>query len=351
MLVNAPTSMVDPNSTGSLGGTLVPPSEIAQPWWKSILRWALPIAILVGLLAIAARSIDFRQFLAVLQLSDWRLVAAAGLLAVTVCMISCSVRLWLLIRPLPTPSAGIRFWSLTSVYVASCAAHHLLPAPAAEVLRTVHLKRRWGYSVGGLVAAQLVEKVIDALGLAIEILLVAAVAQLPRNLDRALYLFGTLTAAGVLAVLFVAWRHQRRGDAAPTVTDGARARVDGFLHRLGEGMYLLRSPRIWTVSIVCSFINDFANAATVGLAAAAVGVPLPISSWFIVVLVARLAGLLPSTPGQFGVVEAGLVLAMGALGIQPTQALAVAVLYHMAHFVPVTVVGLWELRRQWQEGS
>ena len=163
-----------------------------------------------------------------------------------------------------------------------------------------------------------------------------------------LYLFAVAGAGGAIAVMVIGWRYQARERADGY---GLMHQVRGFLGTLHEGMYLLRSPRIWAYSLVCSFVNDFANAATVGLALAAVGVALPIPSWFIIVLVARLAGLLPSTPGQFGVVEAGLVIAMGVLGVDHGRALAVAILYHLAHFVPVTAIGLWELRRQWREVS
>jgi uncharacterized protein (TIRG00374 family) len=82
-----------------------------------------------------------------------------------------------------------------------------------------------------------------------------------------------------------------------------------------------------------------------------VGAHLPVAAWFVATLAARMAGLVPSTPGQFGVVEAAMVVALGAFGLEADRALAAAVLYHVAHFVPVTAVGLWEMRRQWQPRS
>lgn len=62
-------------------------------------------------------------------------------------------------------------------------------------------------------------------------------------------------------------------------------------------------------------------------------------------LAGRASGLLPTTPGQFGVMEGAMVLALGFLGVEPTRALPFALLFHVAHFVPVTVVGLIEARR------
>jgi uncharacterized protein (TIRG00374 family) len=164
-------------------------------------------------------------------------------------------------------------------------------------------------------------------------------------MHRSLLLFAVATGLGELAVVFVASRHD------PSRDGNNLGRVAGFVHRLSEGVYLLRKPRLWLASLFFSLINDAANAATVGLVLHACGVHLPPPTWFVVVLVARLAGLLPSTPGQFGVVEAGVVLALVALGVNRNEALAAALLYHLAHFVPITIVGLWELRRQWQVAS
>jgi uncharacterized protein (TIRG00374 family) len=323
-------------------GLMRPASEIGRDVWKVRLRWTVALVLVAGLVILSVRTLDFRQVLAALARSDWRLVALAGLVAVTVCMFACSVRLYLLTKPLPA-RRPISFRHLTSIYFASCAAHHLLPAPAAEVLRTVQLKRRYGYSIAGLVACQMVERVIDALALALELLLVALVGNLPRALHASLLVFAALTAAGVITVIFLAARH-RPDEKLPDDAGALRA----FVHRLSEGVYLLRSPRIWALALLCSFINDIANVATVGLVLTAVGLHVPVASWFVVVLVARLAGLLPSTPGQFGVVEAGIVLALAALGVDRNEALAAALLYHLAHFIPITIAGLWELRKQWQ---
>jgi hypothetical protein len=261
------------------------------------------------------------------------------------------LRLFTLLSALPH-DAPVGLFELASIHFASSAAHNLLPAPAGEVLRTVQLKRRHGYAVGVLVAAQLIEKVVEALGLGIGTLVVASLGGLPRGLDASMYAFAALGAGGAAIALIVGWRWKL--SAAPyAVTDGLpfraalHAHVANFFRRLGEGMHQLRSPSVWARALVWSILSDVGNALTVGLCLAAVGITLPLAAWFLVMLVARAAGLVPSTPGQFGVQEAGVVVALGLVGVDHNRALAVALLHHMAHFVPVTLVGLVELRRQW----
>jgi hypothetical protein len=318
---------------------------------KFLTRWLLPLAVLAVLAWLIARKIDGHEFAAALRLADWRLVVGAGILAGTLCMAGCILRLFTLLGALPH-QAPVGIVELGSIYFASSAAHNLLPAPAGEVLRTVQLKRRHGYTVGVLVAAQLVEKVVEALGLGIGTLVVASLGGLPRAVEASMYAFAALGAGGAIVALVVGWRW-KLSDApyaeAKDLPFGAavRVHVGNFFRRLGEGMHQLRSPSVWARALVWSMMSDAANALTVGLCLTAVGVSLPIAAWFLVMLAARAAGLLPSTPGQFGVQEAGVVVALGLVGVDHNRALAIALLHHMAHFVPVTLIGLVELRRQW----
>ena len=345
---SAPTVPSDFGQAGAptkVGGAEGAVSGISGGRARTALRWLLSLGIVAALVWLAVRTLDLRAFLRALQASDWRLVLLAGLVAVTACMVACSVRLWMLTRPLPCKSA-ISYREMFSIYVASCAAHYLLPAPAAEVLRTVHLNRRYGYSMGGLIAGQVVEKIAEAITLSVEVVIVATMAALPPILGWSLGIVAVFAVVGAVAVLLIGrrYRPERAADG-----NGVGGRVRGFFRTVHEAMYLLRGARVWVVSIACSFINDFANALTVGLVASAVGVSLGIPGCFLAVLVARLAGLIPSTPGQFGVVEAGLVLALGAIGVDRERALALALLYHVAHFAPVTAAGLWQMRRVMRE--
>lgn len=317
----------------------------------TLARWLVPGIILAVLVWLLARKIDGHEFARALRLADWRMIAGAAGLAGTLCMGGVILRLYTLLSALPHQTP-VGLGELASIHFASSAAHNLLPAPAGEVLRTVQLKRRHGYSIGVLVAAQLVEKVVEALGLGLGTLAVASIGGLPRALGASMYAFAALGAGGAVVALVVGWRW-KISDAPYAETAGlpvaaaARAHATNFFRRLGEGMHQLRAPSVWLRALLASMISDVANALTVGLCLLAVGVSLPLAAWFLVMLVARAAGIVPSTPGQFGVQEAGVVLALKLCGVDESRALAVALLHHMAHFVPVTLVGLVELRRQW----
>ena len=248
---------------------------------KILTRWLVPAAIFAALAWLIVHKIDAHEFSQALRLADWRLVAGAGILAGTLCMGGLILRLYTLLSALPH-DAPVGLFELASIHFASSAAHNLLPAPAGEVLRTVQLKRRHGYTVGVLVAAQLIEKVVEALGLGIGTLVVASMGGLPRALGASMYAFAALGAGGAAVALVVGWRW-KLSDAPFAVTDGLawgaamRAHVANFFRRLGEGMHQLRSPSVWSRALVWSILSDVGNAVTVGLCLAAVGVTLPLA--------------------------------------------------------------------------
>jgi glycosyltransferase 2 family protein len=53
----------------------------------------------------------------------------------------------------------------------------------------------------------------------------------------------------------------------------------------------------------------------------------------------------PSSPGFFGVFEAACRLGLGVWDIAPSRVVSFATSYHILTFIPVTLIGLWYLRR------
>jgi uncharacterized membrane protein YbhN (UPF0104 family) len=318
---------------------------------KTLTRWALPLAILALLAWLAARQLDPGRIGEALRAARWPEVALAALLAATVCMGALILRLYTLLQALPHAAPVTRL-ELASIHFASSAAHNVLPAPAGEVLRTVQLKRRHGYELSALVVAQLIEKLVEMLGLGLGTLAVAALGGLRGGVGASMFVLAALAAGGAAVALVIGWRW-RPSDEPYLATEGLagaaalRAHAANFFRRLGEGMHQLRSPWVWLRALGWSMLSDAANAVTVGLCLGALGVSVPLAGWFLAMLAARGAGVVPSTPGQFGVQEAAVVGALALVGVDGNRALAVALLHHMAHFIPVTAIGLVELRRQW----
>ena len=221
------------------------------------------------------------------------------------------VRRWAaLLAAAPRSGDAPGSFELARVLFASQAASNLLPARPGEAVRVVELRNR-GYGTAGLVAAQLYEKVVEAASLC----LLGGVAA---------------SAAGIGIFHGAAWLPAAAGTALLLVLF-LSARLVG----LGAA---------WARSFAWSCAADLADAAVLGLCLHSVGVDPGPSAWLVVLLAINVAILIPSTPGHLGVMEAGALAALLALGVAPERALAGAVLYHAVQILPGTALGLLALR-------
>ena len=285
----------------------------------------------VVLCALLLWKIDRRDLEAKLTHANLLLVLLAALVATSLSLPG-TMRMSTLLHALSHHHVPPSFWRQTSILFGAATAHNFLPAPAGEVYRTAALRQR-GYSISLLVAEQLVEKLIEAIGLTLGTLAVVASGHLPLAVARPL---GVAALAGVGLLV-----------AVVLFADRLPLQNDSFVARLIAVVRELRSPWLLARSLCWSVLADVGNALTLGLCALAVGAPLPPGGWFVGMLAARSVGLIPTTPGQFGVQEAGVGAALVALGLAPAAAGAVALLHHLVHFVPITLIGAVELRRHW----
>lgn len=337
--------------TGPPPGVAAPSPRPRVPGW---LRRALALAAAAVICGLVLRGVDREQLLGALAHADLRLVGLAVLLNVTLNAWARALRWKVLLQPIPRTGPAPGTVELAMLLFASQTVSTLLPARAGDALRVIEPHRRHGYSLGGLLAVHLVEKLIEVAVFALlavpAALTVAASA--PPAVRGALWGFVAVAAAGVVLAWRVAGTSPRAGGVRATLVRLAgrlspsfSRRLESFLTHLGEAIGLLRARPVWTRALGYSLLNDLVDACMIGACLAAVGLHLPPGAWLLVLIAVNGAIAFPSTPGQVGVLEAGAVAALASLQVDPGAALAAALLYHASHLVPVTLLGLVELLR------
>ena len=282
-------------------------SKLSQrpPLWRWILAILIPCVALVWVI----RKVDVHALGAALSRADLGVVALAGLLFVVGNTGVSGIRLWQLMRTIPArePIGGVE---MVRVYLASSAAHQLLPAPAAEVLRTIALIRRFGYRLRALVGIQVLEKLADTSSICLALGGVWLWAKAPPSLQVGVEVS---TAAGIVAFL-------------ATV------------------VWLRRRPRTLVPVLALSVLNDATHCFVVGLVLHTLGIPSTVAEWIVIVGATRLAGMIPGPPGQLVVTEGAVMGTLVLYGVDRDLALAAALVYRLVRFVPVVTVGLFNWR-------
>lgn len=290
-------------------------------------RWptvALTVAV-VATLALAARRIDpsaIGHGLRHLALGPW-LAAVAALVFLKLGAKTLRSHA-LVVAACRTADTTPPSWLATArLVLASYAVGMLAWPPLGFTLRGVGLHRA-GLPVPAMLAVQLGERVAEAVAIAamvgLALLAVPAAGELP--LHRALVIAGvTVLAVAALAA-------------------GSR-RARGWLRTLAIPRADLTRASAWAVA---SAVGELV---VIALAARAAGLTLDPGTVLVTMIAINLGAALP-VPGQLGVIEAAVALALATIAVPTTTAITVALAYRLAHLVALGALGLplvpWALR-------
>jgi uncharacterized protein (TIRG00374 family) len=301
----------------------------------------LGVAVIVACVGLLRR-MDLHHVLATLRAADLRYVGVAVLLNIFVNTSARVRRRQTLLAALPHSGGGAGFLELASLVFVGATANKFLPARAGDAITTVHLRRRHDYPVAALVAAQLLEKVLEVLGMCLLAFAVVALRP-PSTISRVpFYVLSAAALAGIGLLLAATYRARGGKPVVPAALPeaGLPGRIRHFLQRLDEASRLLGAARIWFRALLWSIVSDLTDVGMIALCIVSVGLNVEPGVWLLVYLAVNAAIAVPITPGQIGVLEAGAVLALSAAGVKRSEALAFALIYHAVHVVPAAVLAL-----------
>ena len=317
--------------------------------WKSIAGLSISLALLWWVF----RGEDPGAIAAEVAAADpWWLLASV--FVATSGYLVRAMRWKVLLSPL-RPRTGLRArFAATSI---GFMANNLLPARAGEFARAWSLARMEDLRVSACLASLAVERLLD--GVTIVALLVVSLS-LPgfsadaglasERVGGALAVFVAVLVVVVVVVALVLARPDMvlgvARLAASRLPGRAAEKVLSVLDGLIQGLGALRSPRLVVRGAVWSLVFWLWHSASFWLGFHAFGIDAGYAEALFLNGITALAVAVPSAPGFFGPFEAAVRVALvGVLGVGETPALAFAAGYHIATFIPVTVIGLWYLWR------
>ena len=164
----------------------------------------------------------------------------------------------------------------------------------------------------------------------------AIVAPLPEWMTRSV--LGLLASIALLggALFVAAWRH---ADVEGALAHVVPARIAAALGAFARSLEPLRSPR-GLLALGLALLKKAAEVAAILCVLHAFGLRESIAAAIVVLAVLNLATLIKVVPGNVGVFEAAVVLALTRFGITPEQALGVAVVQHVCYFAALALPGL-----------
>jgi glycosyltransferase 2 family protein len=319
-------------------------------------RWKfwLGLAISVVFMYFALRNLKLDEF--------WQAMKSANywwiLPGIAVYFIGVWVRSWrwhYLLGPVKKIPTRVMFPVTCIGYMGN----NIYPARAGEVLRAVVLKRREGVPVSASLATVIVERIFDGVVmLAFVFVNLPELAKLSASESgflgdiQSLALVGTGIFLGALVIFLLAAMFPKI-----TIRIGQwfidrllpvriREKATGIMHKFLDGLASLRSPINILMVFVTSVVIWLLETVKYWFVMHAFSFTVSFFALMLLNGIANLATTIPSAPGYIGTWEAVTKAVLVAFGVSGSEALAYAVVLHVALWLPITLLGAYFMTRE-----
>ena len=292
----------------------------------------LAFLALAGLVAVALQRMDLAR--AAAQIAS---VRAQWLLLAIVCyavILPLWAGQWTLLAP---RGPAVRPREMLGVVALTSAVLNTTPMLVGEATAVVLLVRRAGLDRAAALSVLAMDQLLVGVAKLGVLALAASVAPLPDWMSHAV--LGLLTTILLLggALVVAAWRHV---DVAHALARVVPARIAAATGASAAALEPLRFPSRGLPALAIALLKKAVEVAAIVCIHRAFGLAVPVSAAVIVLAVLNLATLLPIVPGNVGVFEGAVVLALTRFGVTPEQSLGVAVVQHLCYFIALALPGL-----------
>jgi uncharacterized protein (TIRG00374 family) len=329
--MDAPDSMLQTPLPAGSGGA---PAEGRRRRW--VLR-GVGLSVLLAAAAWTFYDVDWRQVARAVASAQvgWIILAATVNL---VFVLAASARWLALVRPM---SKAANIYHAFKAMVVGFAVSTVMPARAGELVRAHWLGLDTGLPRTSIIGSIVLDQLVNAAGLLLGLALLPFFVGVPLWIRPGGAFALALFILGTILVLALQPRGESVAETAGSPRRHAVARVTAFMAKVRHGLLASREPKALAASFGVSLVAWTLEVNVTALSMKAVGLDLPLSAIFMVLVAVNLALAFPlAPPGNIGTLEISATLALVEFGVPKENALAFAVVYHLLQVVPIGILGL-----------
>lgn len=303
-------------------------------WIKHIAGLAITVLCIV----VIARKVDFSEVLAALERFHWPyLVLGIASLAAGY---GLRILRWSIL--LGATGAPVTFRNCAAPFLGSIALNNVLPLRVGDLVRALVFPTAMGVSKTTATSSLVMERLIDLMTLLCCLaigLFAIRTAVVPPMIARSavslaigggVVLVLGLLFSGAIARLLARQAVQRSGGVARLLTTIAS---------LFEGFAAMARPRVLILAVLVSMLIWVGESGLFYCVMLGFGLPATPLMALLVMAIATLSTLVPSSPGYVGPFHLAAFAAISLVGGTAAQAGSYAVLCHLALWLPTTLAG------------
>jgi glycosyltransferase 2 family protein len=313
-------------------------------------RGALGIAISAACLFYVFRKMDWDAARQQMAQANYFLLAAAAVLSTL--MFPLRARRWRTILDPIAPKLPLGpLWRATAI---GMMINNVVPARAGEPARAFALTREVPtLTFSAVMASLVVDRVFDALVvlllMAVAIVAPGAPAGMGGIVGRGAIVM-VAAAVGLLAALYALVFFPQMlirvfELLARKVSPAVEVRGAEMLRSFAHGLSILKSPAHFAAVFWWTLLHWLLQPVAFWIGFKAVGIEVPFLAALLVQGAIVIGVSVPSSPGFFGLFETAAAIGLGVYGISETAAATWAVVFHVASFIPITVIGAYYFAR------
>ena len=312
------------------------------PW-----RGAIGLALTVVLLWWVFRDVPWSEVMQVLRNANVPL----AILSVVVATLIFPLRAirW---RPiLHAVEPNIPFGPLWRATAMGFMANSILPSRIGELVRAFALTRETSVSFSAAFASLVVDRVFD--GLVVLLLMVLAMMDPAFPKGQSLGTFAGTGAVAIIGIALVLYAIVFFPDRlirlfelfARRVAPRFEERGRMLLRAFADGLSVLRHPGRFLQVFAWALALWLTQALAFWIMFRALGITAPFTAALFLQGLIVFFVALPSTPGFFGLFEAGAKVGLVMYGVSESLAVSWGFIFHVLSLIPITIIGLYYVAR------
>ena len=302
---------------------------------SAILQWVIGIAISLAALALVFWNVDLAEVWTTLRSANyWYVLPALALILIGQCG---RARSWQNIL-----GSGLKFQRVLSALNIGYLINNLLPLRLGEIGRALLIARQQKSSPLRVISSVAVERLID---LCLLVGMAAAFLPLVLGLDwaqRAVFVFFGVAAISFGGLFFLA-RSRDLAFKLVHVVFGRFGSLGTMIERrvdeLIDGLSVLRDPRRFVTAMLWSGLAWVCAGLSAWMLLLAFRPEATPYEGFFVLVVSGLAIAIPSAPGNIGVWQAAVVLALSVFHVEHEVAVGFSVVHHFSNYGLMMILG------------
>lgn len=232
----------------------------------------------------------------------------------------------------------------------------IFPARAGDLFRAYWISVRANFSKGMGIASIVSERIFDILTIFIilEYLIFTYKGSsnngLPLWVVQTGKMLGALLLAAFICLIITLFFNKKIVSFVvkiPRLSNKFKEKINFFSSSFFEGLRLIFKKNSFFFALTYTILIWILEGSSAFLVFKSIGIDLSFYVAIFAVIIANIAGLVPASPGQLGIYEAAMVLALSLFGIPKEPALSSALIIHIVTYIVIFLFGLIFL---WQEG-